>query len=488
MNYATSLFCLFVIAAAEVRSSGAEPPTAEVRTFQETKAQAEAGDVDAQYKLAGLYSKGTGTPKDDAAAVQWYRKVAEQNDRRGQSMLAVMYTNARGVPRDYDRAIELFRRAAAQNSAHAQYNLGHMYATGKGVPQDEKESADWYRKAARQGDVGSQSILASLYAAGRGVPQDFVQAYAWTKVAAATGNAPSQQELLKYAARLTTEQRAEADKVAGEITAAAAAREPVAVSYGKDPKQSLNVYRPSAEAKPQPVPVVVWVHGGGWRNGDKDNRAGINLCRTWADQGFVVVGLDYRLTPAVVHPAHIEDVASGIAWIHEHIAEYGGDPQRVFLLGHSAGAHLVALAATAPKYLQAHKLTPKSALAGVMSIDTASYDLTTTQAPLVKRMVADAFGADPQTLKEASPLLHARRNPDAVPPLVIAVVKQRPDAVGESKALNAALPNSTLIVVDYPDKGQLAAHGLIAKDLIDFDKDMGKRLLAFVKNTPASAK
>lgn len=167
---------------------------------------------------------------------------------------------------------------------------------------------------------------------------------------------------------------------------------------------------------------------------------------------------------------------------------YGGDPQRVFLLGHSAGAHLVALVATAPSYLKAHDLTPKSALAGVMAIDTASYDLTTTRTPLVKKMIADAFGVDAKTLKDASPLQHARQNPEACPPFVIAAVKQRAEAVQESNALNAVLPKSTVVVVDYPGSGQLAAHGLIAKELTDFDKDLTKQLLAFVKETPASAK
>lgn len=277
--------------------------------------------------------------------------------------------------------------------------------------------------------------------------------------------------------------------IAGMLVAAAArGAEPVGFSYGKDPKQSLNVYTPAAETDAKPAPVVVWVHGGGWRNGDKDNRAGIGLCQKWTTAGFVVVGLDYRLTPDVVHPAHVEDVAAGIAWVHRNISKHGGDPKRVFLLGHSAGAHLVALVATAPKYLKVHELTPKTALAGVMAIDTASYDLTTTQARLVRKMIADAFGEDAETLKGASPLLNAKRNPDECPPFIIATVKQRPEAVEESKAFDAALPKSTLVVVDYPGSGQLAAHGLIAKELADFDKDLTKKLLAFVKGEPTPAK
>jgi acetyl esterase/lipase len=266
------------------------------------------------------------------------------------------------------------------------------------------------------------------------------------------------------------------------------AAEPVACQYGDDPKQSLNVYGPPAQANGRLSPVVIWVHGGGWRHGDKDNRAGINLCTTWAETGLVVVALDYRLTPAVVHPAHVEDVAAGIAWVRRKSATYGGDPQRVFLLGHSAGAHLVALVATAPAYLQAHDLTPRSALAGVMAIDTASYDLTTTRTLAVRKMISDAFGDDPQTLIDASPLRHARRNPEACPPFVIAAVKQRPEAVAESTALDAALADSTLTIVDYPGSGQLVAHGLIAKDLTDLDKDLTKQLLEFVTRMPPSAK
>lgn len=272
------------------------------------------------------------------------------------------------------------------------------------------------------------------------------------------------------------------------LTTVLSATEPVSVQYGKDDKQSLRIYPAAAIAPGQPSPVVIWVHGGGWRNGDKDNRAGIHLCQRWAQQGCVVVGIDYRLTPAVVHPAHVQDVAAGIAWVHQNIAPHGGDPQRIFLLGHSAGAHLVALVATAPQYLKAHDLSPKMTLAGVMAIDTASYDLTKTRTPAVRKMVLDSFGSDPNTLNEASPLQHARKHPDECPRFLIAAVKQRPEAVSESKALNEVLPESTLVIVDYPGMGQLAAHGQIAKDLADFEKDLTKNLLTFVQESHGSVK
>lgn len=257
------------------------------------------------------------------------------------------------------------------------------------------------------------------------------------------------------------------------------------ISYGEDRLQKLDVY--SAVSKggdnSSSSPVVIWVHGGGWRNGDKDNRSGSQLCQTWAKEGITMVNLNYRLSPTVVHPAHIQDVAAGVAWVHKNIDRYGGDPKRIFLLGHSAGAHLVALVATAPEFLQAHQLEPKDVLAGVMAIDTASYDLNTTHTPAVRKMISDAFGSDPITLSQASPLLQAKKNPQQCPPFMIAAVKQRAEAVEESKALAQVLPNSKLILQDYSGSGQLRAHGLIARDLMDTQNSMTSQLLTFVKST-----
>ena len=76
----------------------------------------------------------------------------------------------------------------------------------------------------------------------------------------------------------------------------------------------------------------------------------------------------------------------------KNISDHGGDPKRIYLLGHSAGAHLVALVATAPEFLQSHELNLKEAIAGVMAIDTASYDLRKTETPMVRKMIRDAFG------------------------------------------------------------------------------------------------
>jgi acetyl esterase/lipase len=119
---------------------------------------------------------------------------------------------------------------------------------------------------------------------------------------------------------------------------------PYIVIAGVDPNLlSLDVYAP---AKAKDLPVVLMIHGGGWANGDKANRdVGTNKARYFTAQGYVYVSINYRLSPAVQHPTHIEDVASAVSWVLENIATYGGDPARLTLMGHSAGAHLLLVSA-----------------------------------------------------------------------------------------------------------------------------------------------
>jgi acetyl esterase/lipase len=263
------------------------------------------------------------------------------------------------------------------------------------------------------------------------------------------------------------------------LTSLAHAGSVIDVAYGADPKQRLDVYYPDPCLQ-QRCPVVVWVHGGGWRHGDKRHQGAKDIAATWTAAGAVVVTLNYRLTPDVVHPAHVQDVASGIAWIHGHISQYGGDPGRTYLLGHSAGAHLVALVATDPRYLDAHRLGLRQALAGVMSIDTASYDLAANNGPPVGRMIEDAFGTDPAVLRAASPLLIVQPGSRDYPPFVIAVVKNRHLAVQQSNALAGLLPDARVIVEDYGAGGKLRAHGEIARDLADAQSHLARELMKFV--------
>ncbi len=119
-----------------------------------------------------------------------------------------------------------------------------------------------------------------------------------------------------------------------------------------DKKDLLDIYTPDRSGK---LPVVFFVHGGGLLAGDKVGQRHVG--RRFAGDGFVTVVVNHRLSPGVMHPAHIQDLAASFAWTHEHVAEYGGDPNNIFVVGHSAGAYLIALLALDGRYLEAHGLS-----------------------------------------------------------------------------------------------------------------------------------
>ena len=134
-------------------------------------------------------------------------------------------------------------------------------------------------------------------------------------------------------------------------------------AYGGDPRHKLDVYRPAGGAGN--LPVLVFCYGGAWDSGDRGNYDFVG--RGFAKLGYLTVIADYRLVPRTRFPGFIADLAAAIAWASAHAAEYGGDGSRVFLVGHSAGAYNVALAALDPRYLKAQGLEP-SAIAAVATL------------------------------------------------------------------------------------------------------------------------
>lgn len=117
--------------------------------------------------------------------------------------------------------------------------------------------------------------------------------------------------------------------------------------YGPSPAQKLAVYGPADAAEPRPV--IVFSHGGSWRSGDPDDYGFV--ARTFVPEGFVVVLAGYRLHPESAFPGMLEDTASVVAWTEANIAQYGGDPQAIFLAGHSAGAYNAVMTAIDPQWL-----------------------------------------------------------------------------------------------------------------------------------------
>jgi acetyl esterase/lipase len=172
-----------------------------------------------------------------------------------------------------------------------------------------------------------------------------------------------------------------------------------------DVRHRLDLYVPVGAKN---YPVMIYVHGGGWKSGSKTLYIGLG--RAFARHGIGVAIINYRLSPKVLHPSHAEDVAKAFAWVHGNIAKYGGDAENITLMGHSAGGHLAALLATDPNYLKAEKLEPSQirgiiSVSGVYRIDPAG-DLFTP-----------AFGSDADSCRKASPLSYVTGNH---PPFLIA--------------------------------------------------------------------
>ena len=141
------------------------------------------------------------------------------------------------------------------------------------------------------------------------------------------------------------------------------------VPYGKDEKQRLNVYAPRGA---KGAPIVLFFHRGEWTKGDKSEVS--YKPKFLNENGIVFISANYRLSPAVTHPAHINDVAAAVRWAHDHAAEFGGSAKRIVVMGHSAGCHLVTLLALDPRYLAAVRLRPAD-LCGVVAWSGGAYDL-----------------------------------------------------------------------------------------------------------------
>jgi len=184
------------------------------------------------------------------------------------------------------------------------------------------------------------------------------------------------------------------------------------IAYGKHAMQRLDIHR-LAEAKN--APVMVYVHGGGWRKGDKADVG--KKVTFFGNQGWLFISINYRLLPDGKHPVNVQDVALALAWVHEHAAAHGGNPDQIFLMGYSAGAHLAALVATDERLLKAEG-KDLSILKGIISLDTNVYDLPTLMQSVVSRYYGGIFGDDLQVWRDAAPLLHVAGG-KGIPPFLI---------------------------------------------------------------------
>ncbi len=223
------------------------------------------------------------------------------------------------------------------------------------------------------------------------------------------------------------------------------------LAYGPDSLQALDLWVPQGASK---APLVLYVHGGGWKRGSKNNATSRALPAHLMAQGYAFASIDYRLVPRNTVEEQASDVAAALAYVLKRADSLGIDRSRVVLTGHSAGAHLVALVGTDERYLKSAGLSFAD-IDGVMPNDGAAYDVA-EQVKIGARMMGEtykqAFGTDPARQAALSPTLQATA-PNA--PAFLLLHVQRPDAVTQSNALAEALKRAgtKVEIGSFPGEG-----------------------------------
>lgn len=249
-----------------------------------------------------------------------------------------------------------------------------------------------------------------------------------------------------------------------------------------DEKRSLDVYAP---ANAKNLPVAFWIHGGGWHIGDKSE---VKLKpQAFMDKGFVFVSVNYRLMPAVDMGALVRDVAQSFRWVEDHIAEFGGDPKRVLVAGHSAGAQLAALLCTDERYLKEQGIS-FDVLKGCMPLDGDTYDVPAIveveevrwrlhgmTPPKVNHRAE--FGTDPANLRDFSAVYHVARD-KGIPPFLILHVADHPETGGQSQRLLQVLQEAGIPAKTYAAEGK--NHTTLNDDLGTPDDKPTKALFEFL--------
>jgi arylformamidase len=204
-------------------------------------------------------------------------------------------------------------------------------------------------------------------------------------------------------------------------------------------RQVLDVHAPAGAKN---LPVVFWIHGGGWQTGDKSMVA--LKPKAFMDAGFVFVSINHRLLPAVDMGAITRDVASALGWVHKNIAAHGGDPSRMLVMGHSSGGQLAALMCTDDRYAKAEGFS-LTMIKGCVPVDADTFDIPAiiemaeTRArvhhlPLPTYGHRQKFGDDPARHRDFSAVTHVARN-KGIPPFLILHIAGHPDTGAQARRL-----------------------------------------------------
>jgi acetyl esterase/lipase len=197
-------------------------------------------------------------------------------------------------------------------------------------------------------------------------------------------------------------------------------------AYGADPAQRLDVYIPPGA---RDAPILIMVHGGAWRIGDKANTGSVeNKLQHWLIRGWIVVSVNYRMLPDAMAYEQAQDVAEAVRWAQGRAGSWGGDTGKIILMGHSAGAHLVALVSSRPGMVG-------RPWAGTVVLDSAAMQVSATMAGRHPGFYDRAFGADPAYWAKTSPM--DQWTPRAVPMMLVCSTRRPDDPCDDARRFQA---------------------------------------------------
>jgi len=247
-------------------------------------------------------------------------------------------------------------------------------------------------------------------------------------------------------------------------------------------RQVLDVYAPPGAKN---LPVVFWIHGGGWQSGDKTMVA--LKPKAFTDAGFIFVSISHRLLPTVEMGAITKDVGSALGWVHKNIAKYGGDPARLLVMGHSSGGQLAALMCTDDRYAKAEGFSLRI-IKGCVPVDADTFDIPAIievaetrarahQLPLPTYGHRQKFGNDPAKHRDFSAVAHVAPN-KGIPPFLILHIAGHPDTGAQARRMANVLEAAGIPVKVVA--GRETTHASINDNIGAPNDPVTKELFAFV--------
>lgn len=220
-------------------------------------------------------------------------------------------------------------------------------------------------------------------------------------------------------------------------------------------RQVLDIHGPGKTDQP-PLPVMVWIHGGGWVTGDKSEVA--LKPQVFQERGFLFVSINYRFLPEFGMNELVRDVAKALGWIHRNIAGHGGDPTRIVVGGHSSGAQLAALISTCHRYLKEEAIPPE-VIRGCISVDGDTYDIPKIiltaemrqdlyDGPPITFGHRQKFGNNPDLHIDYSAVTHVAKG-KYIPPFLILYFSGNPDTTVQAHRLEEVLKETKIPVTVF---------------------------------------